>query len=221
MSIRRPLISVLAAALCWFAAPALAADAVTVAASGNVIVNPWLACQYPPSGYHVVVGTTGNDTITGTSGNDVICGGPGNDTIKAGAGNDLVYGGDGGDTLYGELGTDTLYGGGGNDLLLTATLFEATADVAYGESGNDSLAGSGGANRLYGGTGGDMIFGFGGADRVYQNDACNRTDGSPESFMSGGDMDYTGPGDTAYVRPEDGEGVGTYAQQTYVTTQVC
>ena len=62
----------------------VAAPAATLAAS---------ACDAPPSGYNVIIGTDESEVITGTSGADFICARLGDDTIRSLGGNDLASNG--------------------------------------------------------------------------------------------------------------------------------
>jgi hypothetical protein len=137
-----------------------------------------------PSGSHIVVGTSNNDTLTGTSGvdcilgkggqdtikglggNDFLSGGDGNDVIEGGDGNDFIDGGTGQDTLRGDNGNDTLVGGDGDDVCFGGNNDDLLRggqgkDQLFGEAGNDSLFGEADDDRLDGGDGNDALNGGG------------------------------------------------------------
>ena len=115
-------------------------------------------------GYHVLIGTDGDDRlrvddrpgfviggdgddhIDGDNDDDIICAGPGNDDVEGDDGNDRIYGGPGDDDLEGRDDDDYIDGGSG-------------ADDIEGNSGDDVLIGGPGIDRISGGSGSDVIDG--------------------------------------------------------------
>jgi hypothetical protein len=121
-----------------------------------------------PAGYHVIKGTSNNNTLNGTSGNDCILGLGAQDTINGNGGNDIISGGDGDDVITGGAGDDMITGGTGQDRITDS-------------SGNDTLSGGDGDDRVEGGPGNDVLFGGQGQDRLIcgdGNDSAFGEDGS-------------------------------------------
>ena len=117
-----------------------------------------------PSGTHVIVGTSNNDTLTGTAGADCILGLGGQDTITGLGGNDIISGGDGDDVIHGGDGDDLISGGTGQDQV-------------FGEGGNDTLYGGDGDDRVDGGDGNDILFGGQGQDTLICGTGTNQAFG--------------------------------------------
>lgn len=127
-----------------------------------------------PSGSHIIMGTSNNDTLTGTSGNDCIIGLGGQDIIKGMGGNDAISGGAGDDQIWGGDGNDWLSGGTGQDIL-------------WGDAGDDVCNGNDGDDIIHGGAGNDKLYGGQGQDKLYCEDGDDYADGgSGDDTIDGG-----------------------------------
>jgi Ca2+-binding RTX toxin-like protein len=136
-----------------------------------------------PAGYHVVIGTSNNDTLTGTSGNDCILGKGGQDTIHSLGGDDIISGGDGDDILEGGDGNDLIDGGTGQDILRG----QAGSDTLLGLAGDDQCYGGDGDDVLFGGDGQDRLFGENDNDVLYGEIGSDRLEGGPgNDTLNGG-----------------------------------
>lgn len=125
------------------------------------------------TGFHVIIGTSNNDTLTGTAGRDCIVGLGGQDTINGLAGDDIIFAGDGDDTVHGGDGNDTIFGGSGQDHLFG----DAGDDVLSGDDGDDQLSGGDGNDQLFGGSGQDRLSGDNGNDRLSGDDGDDQLTG--------------------------------------------
>ncbi|HEX8449633.1 MAG TPA: calcium-binding protein, partial [Allosphingosinicella sp.] len=159
------------------------------------------------------VANGGNDELTGGAGNDSLQGGDGNDVLAGGIGNDSLNGGAGADSMTGGVGDDvyvidslgdvaTELEGQGTDRISTSlatfVLGSAFEELAGSSAAGQALTGNGGDNLVSGwmgndiidgGAGADQMFGLGGDD-VYYVDNAGDTVGEEES--SGTDEVRTG-----------------------------
>ena len=148
-----------------------------------------------------ITGTSEGETLTGTGDPDTISGLGGNDTLHGLGGDDVLDGGSGGDAMEGGQGDD-VYGvdsagdlvteaaGGGDDKILASVSYvlpegseveilsaaDHEAATSLNFTGNDfanQLWGTNGANVLDGGAAADVMFGFGGNDVYYVDDAAD------------------------------------------------
>lgn len=130
-----------------------------------------------PAGYHLIQGTSANNTLVGTAGNDCIFGLGGSDTIYGRGGDDFIVGGTGNDTLWGEAGSDRIYG-------------EAGLDTISGGDGNDSLYGGDGVDSIHGDADRDLIHGDAAGDKLWGDSGDDILDGDANAdVMAGGDGD--------------------------------
>jgi Ca2+-binding RTX toxin-like protein len=149
-----------------------------------------------PVGYHVVIGTSGNETLTGTSGNDCILGKGAQDTIRGLGGDDVISGGDGDDILEGGDGNDLIDAGPGQDILRgqignDSLLGLAGDDQCYGGDGDDVLFGGDHQDRLFGENGNDVLYGEAGSDRLEGGNGNDTLNGgaSTDTCVAGGGTD--------------------------------
>jgi len=144
----------------WTATSALGGSATATQVVTAILADDSSCC---PTGSHIIIGTSNNDTLNGTAGPDCILGRGSQDTINGNGGDDVLSGGDGNDTINGGDGNDKLYGGTGQDNLNG----QNGNDVLYGNDGDDICHGNVGADALYGGQGQDQLFGDDGDDQLY------------------------------------------------------
>ena len=130
------------------------ADAITISASGGIVVVSGLATQ--------VLLDHGDATdrliINGLAGNDVIDASglaPGLITLSldGGVGADILKGSAGNDSMDGGGDSNAFNGNGGNDFI-TST---GSLNVAFGDQGGDQLFFVGNQNQLFGGEGNDWL----------------------------------------------------------------
>ena len=144
------------------------------------------------SGDDNIDGGAGTDTLKGGDGADTLVGGDGNDTLSGGAGIDSLTGGLGDDTLVVESAADVVFEaiGGGTDTVITSQTYALAAGqeierlqtnnqaavLGLGLIGNEfanRLTANAGNNTLNGGAGIDLMFGLGGNDTYYVDNAAD------------------------------------------------
>ena len=149
----------------------------------------------------IIIGSSGANMLNGQGGNDNISGGDGTDTITGGDGNDTLNGGAGIDSLTGGAGRRYAGGrercrhgvrsvGGGTDTVITSQTYTLAAGqeierlqtnnqaavLGLGLIGNEfanRLTANAGNNTLNGGAGIDQMFGLGGNDTYYVDNAAD------------------------------------------------
>ena len=141
-----------------------------------------------PTGSHIIMGTSADDTLTGTAGSDCILGLGGQDHISGNGGDDFISGGDGNDVIDGGSGNDRLYGGTGQDQITGGTGDDfidggAGDDTCHGGDGNDVIHGGDGQDHLFGDAGNNQLFGDAGDDTL--------TGGPGNDLLNGGGMHDT------------------------------
>lgn len=167
-------------------------------------------------------GGSDRDLIFGEGGNDDLHGGAGDDDLHGGAGDDALFGDEGSDFLEGGAGIDRLDGGDGFDYASyldhrvpvvvslaagLATLVDqgqliretlVSIEAVYGGGGDDTLFGDDAYNRIFGSGGNDLIDGGAGDDFLWGDlwDGAVWGDSSNDAMYSGGDdAIYGGAGD--------------------------
>jgi Ca2+-binding RTX toxin-like protein len=133
-------------------------------------------------------GEEDNDTLSGGAGDDFLAGGIGNDVLDGGAGTDRAEGGAGDDVYYVDAVADVAYelANEGSDLLITRVGYTLGANIEKMQAalvgGTDPITLTGnalgntiwatfGANVLDGGAGADVMYGYGGNDTYYVDNA--------------------------------------------------
>ena len=156
---------------------------------------------YGGDGNDRIVGGEGDDALLGDGGNDAILGGAGADMLNGADGNDTLVGGTGADDMSGGLGNDRYIVdsaadtileniGGGSDRVYSSVNYTLAAgqevetlstDNDAGNSSirltgnelNNNIVGNNGVNILNGAAGIDRLFGFGGNDFFYVDNAAD------------------------------------------------
>jgi Ca2+-binding RTX toxin-like protein len=133
-------------------------------------------------------GEEDNDSLSGGAGDDFLVGGTGADALDGGAGADRAEGGAGDDTYYVDTATDVAFElpSEGNDLLVTRVSYALGANIekmqaaAIGGVEPLSLTGNAldntiwatfGSNSIDGGAGADVMYGYGGNDVYFVDNA--------------------------------------------------
>ncbi len=162
-------------------------------ASGNsataiqsVFVFPPTAASCPATGYHIILGTSNNDTLIGTDGPDCIVGFGGQDHIDGKGGDDILIGGDGDDVIIGGPGNDLIVGGSGQDNLSDVS----GNDVLIGGDGDDTMSAGDGDDILIGGQGQDHMDGGNGNDVLVGNAGDDVMNGGAGTDRCVADLDH-------------------------------
>ena len=138
-----------------------------------------------PTGTHIIIGTSNNDTLNGTAGSDCILGLGGQDHINGNGGDDFISGGDGDDVIDGGSGNDRIYGGTGQDQITGGT----GNDFIDGGPGDDTCHGGDGDDVIHGGDGQDHLFGDGGNNQLFGDGGDDTLTGGPgNDLLNGGGL---------------------------------
>ncbi len=144
-------------------------------AGDEVLLQPGIELE--ACGFHIVVGTEGDDQIDLSDSPlpALVFGGPGDDELMGSAYDDLVFGANGDDVLHGGPGgADMVWGGRGDDTL-------------EGGDEQDSMLGGPGDDALCGGEGHDIVDAGSGRDTVCAGSEEDEVRGVPDAPSVCGD----------------------------------